>query len=197
MVRKRHRTTNGVFDIGQCILSTVVPKGLEHPHRSRSRKGNRETTNGSPYELVCRDFFIGKWDHDTGGRRLENRIQRGEAIADAHLRAWRVSREEITINIIRWVRLVINNHNAVNSRQVELDSLFLEEFPESLWGNIERFLLTLSQLPCWTNPELSSSVFGPKQNLDYWESIFKTGKSTSNTLVLAQPLNLQDMIAQP
>ena len=147
--------------------------------------------------LFAEIFFIGKWDHDTGGRRLENRIQRGEAIADAHLRAWRVSREEITINIIRWVRLVINNHNAVNSRQVELDSLFLEEFPESLWGNIERFLLTLSQLPCWTNPELSSSVFGPKQNLDYWESIFKTGKSTSNTLVLAQPLNLQDMIAQP
>ena len=63
-----------------------------------------------------------------------------------------MSREEITINIIRWVRLVINNHNAVNSRQVELDSLFLEEFPESLWGNIERFLLTLSQLPCWTSP---------------------------------------------
>ena len=146
--------------------------------------------------LFAEIFFIGKWDHDTGGRRLENRIQRGEAIADAHLRAWRVSREEVAINIMRWVRLVINNHNAVNSKQVELDRLFLEEFPESLWGNIERFLVSLSLLPCWTNPDLSSSVFGPKQNLDYWEAIFKTGKSPSNTFVLAQPLNLQDMIAQ-
>ena len=79
-------------------------------------------------------FFIGNWDHDIGGRRLENRIQKGESIPEEHLRAWRVSREEVAINIMRWVRLVINNHNAVTGKQVELDRLFLEEFPESLWG---------------------------------------------------------------
>ena len=140
-------------------------------------------------------FFIGNWDHDIGGRRLENRIQKGENIPEEHLRAWRVSREEVAINIMRWVRLVINNHNAVTGKQVELDRLFLEEFPESLSGNIERFLMNLSLLPCWGNRELSSSVFGPKQNLDYWESVFKTGKSPSNTFVLPQPLNLQAMIA--
>ena len=141
-------------------------------------------------------FFISKWDHDIGGRRLENRIQKGEKIPDEHLRAWRVSREEVAINIMRWVRLVVNNHNAVSGKQAELDRLFLEEFPESLWGNIERFFQNLSELPCWINAELSSSVFGPKQNLDYWEAIFKTGRSPSNTLVLPQPLNLQEMIAR-
>ena len=89
--------------------------------------------------LFAEIFFNSKWDHDIGGRRLENRIQKGESIPDKHLRAWRVSREEVAINIMRWVRLVINNHNAVTGKQVELDRLFLEEFPESLWGNMRDF----------------------------------------------------------
>ena len=65
-----------------------------------------------------------------------------------------------------------------------------------LWGNIERFLRRLSELTCWTNTELSSSVFGPKQNLDYWESVFRTGESPSGTVILPRGLELQEMIAQ-
>ena len=97
---------------------------------------------------------------------------------------------------MRWVRLVIENYNAVNGKQVERERLFLEEFPDLLWGNIERFLRSLSQLTCWTNPELSSSVFGPKQNQDYWESVFKTGKSPSGTSIIQRGLELKEMIAQ-
>ena len=99
------------------------------------------------------------------------------------------------MNVLRWVRLVIENYNAVTGKQVERERLFLEEFPDLLWGNIRRFLRRLSELTCWTNTELSSSVFGPKQNRDYWESVFKTGKSPSGTVILPRGLELQEMIA--
>lgn len=146
--------------------------------------------------LFAKTFFIGKWDSDMGGRRLENRIQKGERVPDEHLRAWRISREEVAVNVMRWVRLVIENHNAVTGKLVESNRLLLEEFPDSLWGNIERFLNNLSLLQCWTDVELSSSVFGPKQNRDYWSSVFQTGRSPNNSSVIARGLNLQEMIAQ-
>ena len=97
---------------------------------------------------------------------------------------------------MRWVRLVIENYNAVTGKHVERERLFLEEFPEMLWGNVKRFLESLSELTCWTNTELSSSVFGPKQNQDYWEAVFKTGKSPSGTVILPRGLELQEMIIQ-
>ena len=100
------------------------------------------------------------------------------------------------MNVMRWVRLVIENHNAVTGKLVESNRLLLEEFPISLWGNIERFLKNLSLLPCWTNVELSSSVFGPKQNRDYWSSVFQTGKSPTGSWVTPRGLILQEMISQ-
>ena len=172
----------------QKALSTPIDQGLE---REIERRQMIRLMN-----LFADTFFIGKWDYDVGGRRLENRLQKGESIPEEHLRAWRVSREEVAVNIMRWVRLVIENHNAVTGKLVDRERLFLEEFPDSMWVNLERFLANLSSLSCWTNIELSSSVFGPKQNRDYWESIFKSGKTPSGSLVLPRGLELQEMIAQ-
>ncbi|MYE33031.1 MAG: HNH endonuclease [Chloroflexi bacterium] len=162
--------------------------------------------DGAVRELECRqmvsvmnlfaDTFLVGWDFDIGGRQLESKIQKGEKFPPEHLRAWRICRQEVAVNVLRWVRLVIENYNAVTGRQVERERLFLEEFPDLLWGNIERFFARLSELTCWTNTELSSSVFGPKQNQDYWESVFRTGKSPSGTVILPRGLELQEMIAQ-
>lgn len=140
-------------------------------------------------------FFIGNWDVDLGGRRLESRIQKGDEFPAEHLRAWRISRDEVAVNVLRWVRLVIENHYAVHGVHVERERLFLEEFPDTLWVNIERFLRRLAGLTCWADPQLSSSVFGPKQNQDYWESVFKTGNSPTGTVILPNGLNLMNMIA--
>lgn len=148
--------------------------------------------------LFAKIFYVGSWDHDIGGRQIENRIRKGDPIPDNHLRAWRISREEVAVNVMRWVGLVIENYNAVQGNFVAKDRLLLEEFSDSLWGNIRRFLENLSLLPCWTNRELSLTVFGPKQNVGYWESVFKTGKSPApvNLPVIPLGLNLQEMIAQ-
>ena len=172
----------------QNSLTTPIDQGTE---RGLERRQMTTLMN-----VFADTFFIGQWDFDIGGRRLESRIQKGDKFPEEHLRAWRISREEVTVNVIRWVRLVIENYNAVTGKQVERERLFLEEFPDLLWGNIERFLRRLSESTCWTNAELSSSVFGPKQNLDYWDSVFKTGQSPSGTVVLPRGLELQEMIAQ-
>lgn len=172
----------------QHALSTPIDQGVE---RGLERRQMTVLMN-----LFADTFFVGKWDFDVGGRQLENKIQKGEKFPNEHLRAWRISREEVAVNAMRWIRLVIENYNAVTGKQVERERLFLEEFPDLLWGNIERFLKRLSELSCWTNTELSSSVFGPKQNLDYWESVFKTGESPSGTVILTRGLELQEMIAQ-
>ena len=172
----------------QNALSTPIDQGAE--------RGLERRQMTSLMNLFADIFFIGQWDFEIGGRQLENKIQKGDKFPAEHLRTWRISRAEVTVNVMRWVRLVIENFNAVQGKQVERDRLFLEEFPDLLWRNIERFLRRLSELTCWTNTELSSSVFGPKQNLDYWESVFKTGESPSGTVILPRGFELHEMIAQ-
>ena len=171
----------------QDALSTPIDEGAE-----RGLECRQMTTLMNVFADI---FFTGQWDFDIGGRQLESRIQKGEKFPDEHLRAWRISREEVAVNVIRWVRLAIENYNAVTGKQVERERLFLEEFPDLLWGNIERLLRRLSELTCWTNTELGP-VFGPKQNLDYWDSVFKTGKSTGGTVILPRGIELQEMISQ-
>ena len=67
--------------------------------------------------------------------------------------------------------------------------------PDELWERIGNFLLSLAKLPCWIDKSLGTTVFGPKQNADYWAKVFETGKSPSNIQILAAPLDLQEMIA--
>jgi len=144
--------------------------------------------------LFAEVFFVGSWDPDLGGRRLENRLQSGESIPEPHLRAWRIAREEVMTNVARWVRLVIANYHAYTGRVVKEDRLLQHELPDELWDRLRNFLVSLSKLPCWIDKNLGTTVFGPKQNNDYWETVFQTGKSPSNIQILARPLDLNEMI---
>ena len=146
--------------------------------------------------LFAEVFLISKWDQDEGGRRLETQIQGGNKIPDDHIKAWRVCRSEITVNITRQIKLIIQHHNAHQLKIVDGNRLFLEEFPASLWENIGNFLRNLSKLPCWTNIQLSNPVFGSKQKNDYWESVFSTGKSPTGTVVLPTGIDLTKMMVQ-
>lgn len=145
--------------------------------------------------LFAEIFFVGEWDPEIGGRRLESRMQDGTMIPEGHLRAWRIAREEVLANIMRWVRLVIANYNAYTGKTTREEKLLHERLPDELWNRIRHFLESLAKLPCWVDRNLSNTVFGPKQNLDYWESIFQTGRAPAGGIqVLSAPLNLQEMI---
>lgn len=140
--------------------------------------------------------FVGHWDPELGGRRLESRIQSGEKIPDPHLRAWRISREEVLANVLRWVRLVIENYFAWTGKIVPSDRLLQVQLPDEVWQRIEHFLRNLTSLPCWIDHNLANVVFGSKQNLDYWQKVFETGVTPNNVRVLAQPLDLNQMIQE-
>lgn len=144
--------------------------------------------------LFAEIFFVGKWDPEIGGRKLENRLQKGDQIPENHLRAWRIAREEILANVLTWVRLVIENYNAYTGRMIDKERLLQYALPEDLWQRIRTFLNNLGALPCWIDKNLSNTVFGAKQNRDFWTDVFKTGKTQTGVRVLAEPLNLQTMI---
>jgi hypothetical protein len=59
---------------------------------------------------------------------------------------------------------------------------------------MRKFLTSLSELPVWVNTDLSDSVFGGKQNNNFWKTIFETGKTPQGMQVLSKPINLIDMI---
>ena len=139
-------------------------------------------------------FFVGKWDPDVGGHQIENRVSKGDEIPEAHLRAWRVARDEVAVNIIRHVILVIENYFAYTGRMVDKARLLHMNLPDDLWERIENFLTNLSGLRCWFDKGFSQSVFGPKQNLNYWKKVFETGQSSDGTRVLTQGLNILEMI---
>ena len=74
------------------------------------------------------------------------------------------------------------------------DKLFQYRFPEPLWDSIENFLTSLTKMPLWVNRELSQTVFGGKQNPEYWQTIFESGKTPQNQQVLPSGINLMKMI---
>lgn len=142
-------------------------------------------------------FFVSQWDPEIGGRQIESQLQKGESIPPGHVRAWRVAREEVLANLLRWARLVIMNYFAWTGKLVHEDRVLQTRLPDDLWERLRNFFECLSRLPCWIDKNLSTTVFGPKQNLDYWEKVFETGKAPSGIQILARPLDLNQMILGP
>lgn len=129
--------------------------------------------------LVADAFFVGQWDPDLGGRKLEHKLQKGDVIPERHLRAWRVAREEVLWNVLRWARLVVEQYFAFTGQVVSSDRLFQRAFPEALWQRLDLFLRHLAELPCWVDKNLSNTVFGAKQNLEFWQKVFESGVAPS------------------
>lgn len=146
--------------------------------------------------LFAEVFFVGKWDPEIGGRRIESQLQKGENINEDHLRAWRIAREEVVYNVVKWVRLVIENFFSWTGRMVDKEHLLHTKLPDDLWRRIDVFLHNLAQLPCWVDRNLSTTVFGPKQNPEFWDKVFKTGVATNGQRILAEGLNLHEMIKE-
>lgn len=174
-------------------LDTPIDEGMEEGTNPRQLEREQMVRLMSMFAEV---FFIGQWDPDLGGRRVESRLQDGEVIPDGHLRAWRIAREELLANVTRWMRLVIANYFAYTGKLIHEDRQLHTRLPDELWRRLRNFLESLSRLPCWVDRNLGTTVFGPKQNLDYWEKVFQTGVAPSNIRILAAPLDLNEMVRE-
>jgi hypothetical protein len=52
------------------------------------------------------------------------------------------------------------------------------------------------KLSIWKNKELSSTAFSGKQNYDYWQLIFETGKSPQGFQIMPQGLDLDELLKE-
>jgi hypothetical protein len=132
---------------------------------------------------------------DLGTQRIENRVQKGEPIPEPHLVAHRLSREEILYVWLGYVRQIVQNYFiTMAGKPIDDKKLFQYQFPEPLWERVRAYVGHLRRLPVWVNRDLSQTVFGGKQNYEYWKTVFVTGKAPTGQQVLAEPINLMKMI---
>ncbi len=144
--------------------------------------------------VIAQEIYHEKYNTELGVHRIENKLREGEDIPEEHLRAVRMSKEEIVYNWLQYIGTVINQFFAIQGKTIPQERLFQEPFSEQLWENIRNCIRNLGALPLWKNKELSATLFGGKQNYDYWEHIFRTGKTLDGKQVLAKEINIIEMI---
>lgn len=179
------------FFIYQDVLDTSLDYQMEEGENPRALE--KQQILGL-MNIIAEEVFISKFDNDIGTNRIENRIQGGENLPLDHIRSFRLSKEEVLYNWLRYVEQIIKNYFIMQGVPIQEKKLFQYSFPEPLWERIRTFVENLLNLPVWANKELSSTVFGGKQNYEYWQGIFEKGKTPQGLQVLAEPINLMKMI---
>lgn len=179
------------FFIYRNVLQTPIDYSLEKGENPRELEKEQII---QLMNIIAEEIFIGKYDADIGTYRIEYKIQKGEDIPEDHLIAYRMSKEEIIYNWLRYVGQIIKSYFIMQGKPIDEDKLFQYIFPEPLWERIRTFIRNLMALPIWVNKDLSQTVFGGKQNYEYWQTIFESGKTPQGYEVLTGPLDLMEMI---
>lgn len=179
------------FFIYQDVLETPLDFQMEEGENPRELEKRQIL---QLMNIIAEEVFVGKFDDDIGTNRVENRIQSGDKLPLEHIKAFRLSKEEILYSWLSFVDQIAQNHFLMQGVPFQKERLFQYNFPDSLWEVIRKFVKNMSNLPVWINKELSPTVFGGKQNYKYWQGIFLTGKTQQGLQVLAEPINLMKMI---
>lgn len=180
------------FFIQQDVLETPINHKIEEGENPRELEKTQIT---ELMNIIAEEIFENKFDLELGTYRIENRLQGGDEIPNHHLRAYRLSKEEIMYNWLRYISQIIKTYYLMQGKPIQEEKLFQYKFPEPLWTKIRTFIKNLANLPIWINKELSNTIFGGKQNYAFWQTIFESGKSPSNVQVLTEPIDLMKMIS--
>lgn len=178
------------FFIYQDLLDTPISFKLEEGTNPRSLEKSQIV---KLMNIIAEEIFIGKFDFEIGTAQLESKIQKNEILPEEHMRAYRMAKEEILYNWLKYLSQIIQTHFISLGYPVDEKKLFQYEFSATLWNNIRNYVINLSELPLWTNNELSNTVFGGKQNNQFWQTIFSTGSTPQGFKVLVTPLNLNQL----
>lgn len=181
------------FFIHLDVLDTPLDYGLDSGANPRELETSQLVRL---MNVVAEEIYIGKFDADVGTDKIENRLQNGEVFALAHLRAFRMSKEEVLHSWLRYVEQIIKSYFINMGKPIDEERLFQYAFPEQLWENIRRFIRNLAGLPLWANKDLSATVFGGKQVSSFWQKVFETGKTPQGVQVMPSGINLVEMIKQ-
>lgn len=147
--------------------------------------------------IVAEEIYLDQFDFTVGTGRLENRVSKGEEIDGAHLRAFRMAKEEIVYAWLRYVRQIVQGYFNMLGTPIDEKKLFQYVFPEPLWDRIRAYVANLAKLPVWVNRELAATAFGGKQTYAFWQTVFETGRTPQGQQVLAAPLNWMELIKEP
>ncbi len=146
--------------------------------------------------IIAEEIYIDKFNPEIGVYRIEQRIIKNNAadITDAHLAAYRISKEEIMRNWVGYLKELIRFLLLSKGKPLGDGGEFQIPFDEAMWVNITNFIRNLVNLPLWKNREFAETIFSGKNNYDYWKKVFETGRNPDGVPVLAQPLNYIEMI---
>ncbi len=142
--------------------------------------------------IIAEKVFIGQFEHPIGTKRIEFNIRDGKSVPEPHLRAFRMAKEEILYNWVRYAGQIVQNYFIMTGKPIDPKKLFQYTIPNDCWKNIENFVENLKRLSIWVNKDLS--IFGGKQNYDYWQSVFESGKTSDEFEVMPTGIDLMEMI---
>ena len=145
--------------------------------------------------IVADRIYIDQFDPKRGTQYIESDVRKGKEIAEPHLRAFRMSKQEILHSWVRIVRQVVYQYFVNMGKPIDENKLFQQEIPEPCWKNVENFIDSLKRLPLWVNKDLAFTDFDAKRTNEYWLTIFQTGSREDGGFVIPSGgLNLTEMI---
>ncbi|MBS0504384.1 MAG: HNH endonuclease [Proteobacteria bacterium] len=147
--------------------------------------------------IVADTIYVGSYDPEIGSAKLESKIQKGEDVPDNHLRAHRMGREEILYSWIDLCLSVLQTSVISSARPWDKERPFHRAIPETAWQSLGNFVVNFSRLPLWKNRGLSATVFGGKQNAQFWKDAFATGSANQNKILAGDGVNLIDLMQPP
>ena len=148
--------------------------------------------------LITEEILQNNYDFNKGIFKIEERIRKinegrsNENIPDSHIKAYRLVKEEIIYNWLKYVRAIIQSHFLLQGKQIDENKLMQEQFSETLWENIRKFIRNLANLPIWIDRE--KTYLFSKRDYGYWDDIFRTGTSPDGIKVLNKGINFLEMI---
>ena len=189
------KTFLAIFIDSKVILKTNISDKSDGGNNPRELEINQLV---KLLNIIAEQIYIGKFDPDIGVNRIEQKIinKKDTGIKDEHLVAYRISKEEIIYNWLLYLKNVLENYFSNTGKKFENNRMFQTVFDEQLWKNIENFINNLMILPLWKDRSMASTIFAGKNNYDYWDYIFKNGKTSDGVQVLLKPLNFVEMIKE-
>ncbi len=179
------------FFIGSDLLSTRFNHRAEEGLNPRQLEIDQIV---NLMNIIAEEIFVGKFEPAIGTSRIENKVSKGEDIPEPHLIAYRMAKEEIVYNWLRYIKQVIQMAFVNAGVPFDENAPLQKPLPTNAWNNLRNFVAALKRLPVWVNRDMATSVFGGKRNNDFWKEIFEEGQTPDGQKVLGQRLDLIKMI---
>ena len=90
------------FFIYQDLLDTPISFKLEEGTNPRSLEKSQIV---KLMNIIAEEIFMGKFDFEIGTAQLESKIQKNEVLPEEHMRAYRMAKEEILYNWLKYYYL--------------------------------------------------------------------------------------------